>query len=321
MSKYIYRKAFKSAWFLTWKNTNLWILGLLSILFAGSIGLSNFLSRIFLVMGSNKQSFNIFDLDFSSLGINKVQTILWLIWLIGIIIVIAIGVVYISVVAKTALLTAVAKYYKKKDEPNLVKIWNHGIKHFWQIFTIEITKKVLMALVIAIFTIIWIKIPFEKNFFNTILNIIILVASILSGWIITVLAIFTAGYAVIDKKPLITSVQKSWQLFHSHMLVSLEVGGLLIAIDILIILIFSAILSLTFIPALFIWILAGILGNTVLAMFSIVFGFILAIIFITLFGAIYNTFYTSVWMYLFMKMHHDGVPSRAIHHVSKFFKK
>lgn len=317
----VFRDALKEAWLLVWHNSSLWLLGLLSALFAGSFGLGNFIGQLMITMVTGGQAATLMSFQMPALGMSKIASIIWLIWLVGIMIVLAIAVIYISVTSRTALLIATADYYKKGVYPKLSKIWNDGLKFFWKIFTIEVVRKVVLGLAVLLFGFVWLCLPFDKGTANLVVNIVVLTIAIIIGWAVSALSVFTSGYAVIDKKSLFDSLKKGWALFHNHLLVSLEIGLVLTLIDALLMMLFLALISFTFLPSLFIWILAGALSSPWIAILGTAMGFVITILLIAIFGAVYNTFYTSVWMYLFMKMHHEGIFSRLIHHLGGLFKK
>jgi hypothetical protein len=323
MPKSIYRESLKEAWKLVRKNTSLWMLGLLSALFAGSFGLSNFFSQLIAIMGSNAGSNGPLTLRFNwpELGVNGLASTVWMIWLIGLMLVLFGAVVYISVVAKTSLLIAVADFYKKKAEPKLAKIWNSGLKYFWRILAIEAIRKIALLMIVVLFGIIWYYFPFNKSVVNLIISITALILTATLGWVVSAVSIFTAGYTVIDNKSPLKALKKAWQLFHKHLLVSFELSVILTLIDLALIAIFAALVSYAFIPSVFIWIIAGAFSSPFIAILGTLVGLLIMILVIALFGAIYNTFYISVWMHMFMKMHHEGIFSRLIHHIGGYFKK
>jgi hypothetical protein len=320
MNQTIYRGAMKQAWLLVWRNTSLWLLGLLSALFAGSFGLSNFFSQLAVTMSTGGQAGWLVAFNFPALGVSKISAVFWLLWLTGILLVLALAVIYISVTAKAALLIAMADYYKKKTMPKLGKIWNEGLKFFWNIFTIETARKIILCVIVVIFGCIWLILPFNESAFNLVINIIALTLAVLLGWTVSALSVFTAGYAVIDKQSLRTAFKRSWELFHHHLLVSFEISVLLTLLDLALIAVFLVIVYFAFIPSLFIWIIAGAFSSTAIALVGTIVGFIIMIFIFAIFGAVYNTFYTSVWMYLFMKMHHEGIMSRGFHHLGRLIK-
>jgi hypothetical protein len=321
MNKPIYRSALKEAWLLTWRHTSLWLIGLISVLFAGSFGLGNFISQLIATMATGGRAAWFLTFHMPNLGVSKLSAVFWLIWLCGILIILACAIIYVSVTAKTSLLVAVAEYYKKKSAPKLSNMWNRGIKFFWKIFTIELARKISLFLIGLIFGIIWVLLPPQLGILNAIVDIIALTFSIILAWVVTAVAVFASGYVVIDGKTLRHALEKSWELFHEHLFVSFEVSLILTLLDVLLIAVFVAIVWAAFVPSLFVWVLAGIFGSQILAIFGMMLGLILFAVIVALAGGIYNTFYTSVWMYLFLKMHHEGIASRMFQHVTKFFGK
>lgn len=317
----IYRAALKEAWLLVWRNTSLWLLGLLSVLFAGSFGLSNFLSQIIITMSTGGRAAWLLSWQMPPLGVSKTTAVIWLIWLIGLMTIFAIAIIFISITAKTALLLATADYYKKRVMPKLANVWNRGLNYFWKIFTIEILRKVILALIVVAFGVIWIAFPFAESGLNMTLGVIALGLTLIIGIIITAVSIFASGYAVIEDKSIWVSIKKAWNLLRNHLLVSFEISAILTLIDLVLIAGFAVLFSFSFIPSLFVWIVAGAFGSQALAIFGAFFGFVFMLLLIAIIGAIYNTFYTSVWMYLFMKMHHEGIMSRFFHHLGKLFSK
>lgn len=305
---------------MVWHNTSLWLLGLLSALFAGSFGLSNFLAQLTATMSTGGQAGWLLFFNFPSLGVSKISAVLWLIWLTGVMLALAFAVIYVSVTAKTSLLIATADYYIKKAMPKLGKIWNEGLKYFWNILAIEALRKIILCLIVVIFGCIWIVFPFSDSIANMIIDITALALAVLVGWTVSALSVYTAGYTVIDNKSFGASFRRAWGLFHNHLLVSFEISALLTILDLLLIVVFLVIVYFAFIPSLFIWIIAGAFSSAAIALLGTVVGFIILILIFAILGAIYNTFYTSVWMYLFMKMHHEGVLSRGFHHLGRLIK-
>jgi hypothetical protein len=321
MNKPIYREALKEAWLLTWRNTSLWLIGLISVLFAGSFGLGNFISQLIATMATGGRAAWLLAFHMPSLGTSGISAVFWLVWLCGIMIILAFAVMFVSVTAKTSLLIAVADHYKKQTVPKLSYIWNHGLKYFWNIFTIELARKIALFIVGIIFGIIWILLPFNAGIWNTILDILALIFSVILAWVITAISVFTSGYVVIDSKSLKHALKRAWKLFHEHLFVSFEVSALLTLIDILLIAVFIVIVWVAFVPSLLVWVLAGIFGSQAIALFGVILGFVLFAVIVAIAGGIYNTFYTGVWMYLFMKMHHEGIMSRIFHHTKTFWGK
>lgn len=320
MSKHIFRSTLIEAWHLTWKNSALWLLGLLSALFAGSFGLSNFFSQLILTMGSGGLTIQLLNFNFPALSITKISAVFWLIWLCGLLLVMAVVIIYISVNSKTALLIYTTEFHDKKILPKLSETWNRGLKFFWRIFTIEIIRKVALLLIGLIFGLIWLLLPFQASTANLVLNIIALALTIFLALASAAVTVFAAGFVVVENKKIGPAFRRAWDLLHNHLLVSLEISAFLTLMDILLIIAFATVVSFAFVPSSLLWILAGIFGSPAMAIFGLIFGIVLLFIFIALIGGFYNAFYTALWMGFFSKMRKDGILSRLFHHVVKLFK-
>ncbi|EKD43155.1 MAG: hypothetical protein ACD_72C00426G0001 [uncultured bacterium] len=104
-------------------------------------------------------------------------------------------------------------------------------------------------------------------------------------------------------------------------MVSLELGVVLMLLTVVLvgILIYGSFIA--FIPALLLWLLAGLSGWKILVSFGLVVGIFCYTVFILLVAGLFNSFVTCAWMYLFMKMHHEGISSRVIHFLKKLFRR
>jgi hypothetical protein len=76
-----------------------------------------------------------------------------------------------------------------------------------------------------------------------------------------------------------------------------------------------------FLPAMLIWIAAGITNTVVLAAVGFSVGVFLWVVLIVLIAGFFNAYTTSAWVFLYMKMHKEGIPSRMIHLFKHFFGK
>jgi len=76
-----------------------------------------------------------------------------------------------------------------------------------------------------------------------------------------------------------------------------------------------------FLPALLIWVAAGLTNTIVLAAIGFSLGIFLWLIFIVLIAGFFNAYTTSAWVFLFIKMHKEGIPSRLIHFFKHFLGK
>jgi hypothetical protein len=69
------------------------------------------------------------------------------------------------------------------------------------------------------------------------------------------------------------------------------------------------------------WIVAGFSGLKFLVGFGIYTGVALYSALVLVVAGVFNAFVTCAWVYLFMKMHHEGVVSRVIHFLKNLFRR
>ena len=76
-----------------------------------------------------------------------------------------------------------------------------------------------------------------------------------------------------------------------------------------------------FVPAILIWFAAGITNTVILAAVGFFLGISLWVVLIVLLAGFFNAYTTSAWVFLFMKMHKEGINSRVIHFFKHFLGK
>jgi hypothetical protein len=138
--------------------------------------------------------------------------------------------------------------------------------------------------------------------------------------VVSIIYIYTLGYVVIDNKRVKDSIIRAWQLFSRHILVSFEAGIILMFFNLVLVVFLVTGLLLAFLPSVIIWLVAGMIDMLGLAIFGFLLGLSLWILIVVLSAAIFNAFNTGIWIYLFMKMHKDGIASRLVYWVSRVLK-
>jgi len=109
-----------------------------------------------------------------------------------------------------------------------------------------------------------------------------------------------------------------WGLFRNHWLVSIEIGLLMLGFNML--LGFLAIFGLYvfFLPAIFVGVFAFAANNMMLLVLVFTLALFLLIFFVIAIGTIFNVFTTTLWTYLFMKMHKKGLNAHIHRLIKKF---
>jgi hypothetical protein len=133
------------------------------------------------------------------------------------------------------------------------------------------------------------------------------------GVVLSFLTMYAAGYVVVEEYSFAQAVIASWELFITHWLVSIEVGLIMLLTNILLIFVLFFGLLFFFFPSMLMWLLAIATASAPLIMVGYIIGALLFIFFVMWIISLYTTFTTSVWTFLFMKMHRHGIKSRLLH--------
>ncbi|MFH1789896.1 MAG: hypothetical protein ABH832_02400 [bacterium] len=322
MKEPTYENAITNSWSIAWKHKSLWVLGLLAALL-GQFGLSSFFSRVwFLCKHGTVTSLSWAGTDvLTSFADFSWKNIMGFVWLGVIMLIIFVGVVFVAISAQSALVYYLAANFEKKKFTDLSKAWHKGVQRFWQVFGINVLYKLTLVFLVGI-TIVLLRIS-DINL-NSSLNYVfgLLIGLILLAYIfVSIVYVYSLGYAIIGKFNVVDSIGRAFRLLSDHVLVSLEVGIIMMFLNLLLFIVAVCSLLIAFLPVVVIWIVAAVLNLTPLAIFGFVCGIILWLLLIVVVGSVYNVFNTGAWIYLFVKMHKEGVISRLVHYARKMFKK
>jgi hypothetical protein len=310
-----YRQALARAWHLVWHNKILWIFGLLSVLI-GPFGINSFIGNLAVALNRPAAREN-----YSQIlkVLVEAKSAPWMAWILVLGLALVVLVVFLAVAAQGALIATVAENLKKKTVPNLEKAWHKGVKHFWRLLFLNILKRAVLGALLLAVAVGFALAPETKAGFAW--TIAILSGGLLLGLAIVATGIYSAGYIVEEQRGLWRSILKGGKLFANHFLVSLELSILLVMCDVLVIVGVIIASTLALIPSFVLSIVAGLTSATALITVGIILSSVIFIILAALIGGIYNAFTTSAWIYLFMKMHREGVVSRILHYTRRMMKR
>ncbi len=312
-----YRQTLSHAWSVVWHNKSLWILGLFSVML-GQFGFSDIFGKIWSVSdivsitGAGNFLLPVVKLNWSG----DVTSTLGIVWLAGISLAIMVFLIFLAVTSQGALISYAADWLKTKKHQPLSKPWNRSLKNFWNILLVNVLRKIFLLLSVVGFGFVLSYFLYSKTLPQGIIFSLSLVLVLFLSLLISIVSIYTLCALVIDGKGLRAALAKAWEVFSHHSLVSLEVGILLMLLNFLLVLAIVMAGFVAFLPALLIWIAAGITNTLVLAAFGFSLAVFLWLVFIIAIAGFFNAYTTSAWVFMFIKMHKEGVPSRMIH----FFK-
>lgn len=318
MHEPLYRQSLRQSWDLTWHHKWLWIFGLFAT-FLGQFGLLELLTKV----GTAGSTFALYPTYLALPRLIKLLTAggihlpiegwVWLVWLIAIFLGILLLLVYTAVSSQGALIRASAQFAKNKTLPHLGNAWAAGTKHFWRLFFINLVKKIIfvfLAVMVGWGTLAAVNHPMLSDLF---LFLIVFIVATGAGILVSFLTLYTACYVVVEDYSFVKAVRGAWNLFLSHWLVSIEVGLLILLLNVVITLVAVFGLVICLMPAIVIWFMVGIFTGIHFWIGGVILAFLFGMMFIFFLGSFFSVFITSVWTYLFTKMHHEGIKSRIVH--------
>ena len=320
MKEPTYRQTLAHAWDVVWHNKSLWILGLFSVLL-GQFGFGDIFGKLWSltdVSAAGQWNFLLPTIKFNWSG--DIWNILGVVWLAGICISIAIFLIFLGVTSQGTLISYAADWFKLKKHQKLSKPWARSVKHFWSIFLINILRKVFLVLSLALFGLTLNYFIFSQNLPQGFALALSMVLILFLSLFASIISIYALCALVIDGKGVRAAITKAWSVFSEHTLVSLEVGVLLMLLNFLLVVAIAMGAFLAFLPAMIFWIAAGITNTLVLASIGFALGVFLWILFIVIIAGFFNAYTTSAWVFLYMKMHKEGISSRMIHFFQHMFK-
>ncbi len=321
MKEPTYRQTIVHAWNVVWENKILWILGLLSV-FLGQLGFSDIFGKIWSVFDDSLTKGGVALVPLLKLNFTGgIWSALGLVWLSVICVAVIFLVIFLAAASQGTLISYAADWFKNGKHQTLAKPWNKSIKNFWSILLVNVARQALLFLLLLGFVLIAdyffvSRTPLEGFVFAASAVLVLLASLVFSA-----LSIYTLCYVVIDGKGILVSIKKAWALFSEHLLVSLEVGVLLMLLNFLLVLVIAVGSFFAFLPSIVIWVAAGFTNLVVLAAVGLMLGIVLLLLFIALVAGFFNAFTISACVFLFMKMHKEGISSRTIHFFKHMFSK
>ena len=314
MKEPIYWRSLKRAFQLVLHHKILWIFGVLSMLL-GQLGWNNFVGSLAIFSNENTPLSSYF-LAVPWSAVWNGTNILWSLWLMVLLISISVLVIMLSVVSEGALIAAATSWYKGEKNIKIDECWHRGVKHFWRLFVVNFSKKFLLAaLLVSINTVIRGLNP-PRNFSETISLVVVVSVGLFLALAVATVGIFAAGYVVERELPVAQSVAKAIALFRDHTLVALELSLILLLVQSLVIMLFMVASTWFLLPFVSFTIIGGFTGVSSFLATGLLSTLVLFFLAAALVGGVLIAFGISAWMYVFMKMDHEGVGSRILHWLS-----
>ncbi|MBU0661233.1 hypothetical protein KKG22_03565 [Patescibacteria group bacterium] len=316
-----YRKALSHAWRVVRYHPALWIFGLFS-LFLGQMGLLDFLSSIsvaddrlvfYSVVGDASSWWHAIVQLFTSLNIGADGWI-WVVWLILFFISAGLGLLFVSVSSQGALIDGIIQSLKlgKFHHVKVDKAWYKGVSHFWRLLALNVSKKVVTVLLSVLLAAFAYMLAVTNNVFAGVGLGALFIVSVALGLLVSVLLVYAAGYVVVEEYSYIKSIKSAWKLLKDHWVVSLEVGLIVVLLNLGILAAALVLVGLFVVEMSFIWAISFMLGSAVFWEVGLFLSTMILMILFAAIGSLFSVYSTAIWTYLFLVMHKKGLKSRLL---------
>lgn len=319
----LYREAIQDGLDMAFRHKLLWVYGLFAALL-GQLGIMEMLANA--TMAGSTYALYPHWLALPKLvalaGVFSaglpIEWSVWMLWVFGVLLAFGVLFVFLAVSSQGALIASAAASARKRGLPNADKAWHAGVEHFWRLFFINAIRKVaIIGLAVAVGWGTWnAAVADTTTGWDLFLFFALFILAVLVGMGVSMVAVYAAGYVVVEEYGVFSALSAGWKLLRGHWLVSLEAGCLILVLNAVLALIAAIGLFLFALLAQF-WEYMAILTRQYL-FFNVMFGLALVvfILFIMAIGSVFTVFTTTVWTHLFMKMHKHGLLSKLLHWLS-----
>lgn len=318
----LYREIFKKAFFITWRNKYLWLMGLFTT-FLGVGGLYEATLKNSLVQTNilDKLQYKtaIVTLYGSIIGQNignlSFLKILGLILAGLIILALFIASLWIGISSFGGLIFA-ANHIDGHKKTTFKKSFLRGHSYFWPLLWINLLGKLLIFTFLSLTAV---AISYLLNKANILISIIFLLLFIIFvafSIIVSFLVLYASANVILKNEKTFASIKNSWKIFINNWVVSIESGAILFLINVIIKI--GAVTSIVILSVPFMILLMlvfyanlAILSNTIIMLW--LFSGLLAILFSS---ALYSSYNIVAWTLIFDKIAKGGILSK-LHRVFK----
>jgi hypothetical protein len=328
MKEPTYRDALRASWRLAWQHKNVWPFGLFAMLL-GQFGLVELLTKIYSVFfaARHRLVWETCQTVFTKQGLRELGVLfqggldqwIWVIWMICMIIGLGFGLLFVASVTQGALVFIGTRYAKSRiGFPDEAKAWHVGARHVWRVMGLNLVRKVCLWFAVLWAAMASYQLSINPTGFSHVLFWLAFSTALLVGMISSIVMLYAVGYVVKEEYGFFSSIGAGWRLFFHHPLVSLETAAITLFLNV-------GFLLFGMVMVLYLFILPNLIGTNLVILFGapIVgkvigvtsYGIFLAVMLAA--SALFTVFTTTVWAFLFAKMHHGNFISRLVRSIRR----
>jgi hypothetical protein len=308
-----YREALTVAWRFVSAHSFLWLLGAITATL-GEFGFTSFVGRLwrFFTDGVGQADFWWLPTSLHGLFDRQVEGIFASLALCLIAVSLVVLIVLVGIVAQGAILSAAMKFFRTKKNISFAEAWHTSVSRFWQLVSIKITEQFLLCILLFIIVSLWSVLPAQVLFFAFVRGTI-LVLGLLAGISVSTVSICAAMESIEQEAPLFKVVRGGIDVFRRHVLVSIELSTIFLALTTVVV---GAVCIAAYLVTLVgvVLMMSGIFSGEILETIAgIALSTLLFVLAVAAIGGLYNAYVLSVWAYCYNKMRGKGIPSRIAH--------
>jgi hypothetical protein len=317
----LYTNVFKQSLKTTFHNKYLWLFGFFATLFGGSIELDLFngilqKTNVF-VQGGILTNSGLFGSQlFSNLKLAAFSSDVIII--IFFFLCLAIAVILVAIISQVGIINNTAGFVERDERVGLKVGIKAGMNHFWPVVVLDILAKIVVAVLLGIAFLPLVKTMDVSTFGSNALFIVLFLVVVLLVISMAFIVKYISGYIVIYSQRFRDAVGSGWKLFRQNWLVSVEMGFMLLFINVFISFAVVMLISVVAIPLALLtsFTMAYLSVQSFVIMYWL--RFVIALLIFVAGGAMLTSFNISAWTILFLRLNKGGAESKIMRIVSKF---
>lgn len=318
-----YRLILKKAFWATFKNRWLWVLGFFAAVI-GNGGVYEALIRGFNNISEGKSVFNTFQeyaesgvfgmlswAKFSALWQSDASAFGLTIFTLLAILCILASMITLGVIGQGAVVSGVIGL-EEKEPMKFKSSFRMGVDRFWPVLELNVITKVILLgflLMLAYFASLIVVSSSAVNIFIYVLSFVIF---LILGIIIYFLTIYGTAYVILRRQSVFGALKNAWHLFRGHVLLNLEMGLILFILNVIVAALFFIVCFVALSPLFILYFLLLVAGSQIVASFLMAVMVVLFVAAMLVVGSWWSAFQLGVWAILFEKLELSGGKSKVL---------
>lgn len=312
-----YRHVFKDAWHGSWRNKQLWVLGLLSA-FWGVTGLQmvwDWFHTIFLSTASLHQyraQMTRFMPPLGHVGFSSIAAFITLVAIVGLLL-------WVVTASRAGIFWALYRTGADKSPKSLFhESLRVGTVRFWPVLIANAVGRLMICIVFFLLLFV-VSVIGINSFWSAVASTMLIIAGTLGALLVGIMTIFTTLGIVVGDMKISRALAASWRHMRRHWLVTLEAIVLLYLLNAAVGIFIVAAAAALALPLLMLLVVSSIVSSSLaLWLVAVPIGVVILLALLLL-GAWYATFEAAAWTSIYRRTE-DFAPVPKIYRIAALLK-